>query len=308
MQKKRIIFMGTPEISSFYLKSLINNQHNIIAVFSQPPKKKGRGMILQNSPVHEIALNNKIDIFTPINFNSINVIEDVKKLKPDLIIIMGYGIILPKSILQIPLLGCFNIHISLLPRWRGAAPIEHTLINGDKITGVTIFKLVEEMDAGPIIAQENFLIDNNINKTDLTKKLNLIGVKLLNSILPEIFNNKLKFKNQNIKKITYAKKISTEMRKINFEENVINIHNKIRAFSPNPGAWFLYNNERIKIIKSSYDEGNWKPSVIINSELNIGCKFGKICPEIVQREGKKPLHIKEFLKGFKFTVGNKVNA
>lgn len=300
--------MGTPEIASIYLQSLIDSKNNIIAVFSQPPRKKGRGMQLQKTPVHKLAILNGINAFTPTNLNSEKVKKNINDLKPDLIIVMGYGLKLNKFILQLPSFGCINIHVSLLPRWRGASPIEYAIMNGDKKTGITIFKLIEEMDAGPIIATDSILIDCNENKEDLTERLNILGLKLLDSILPNIFNKKINYKIQDKNKITYANKISTKNRKLDFNENIGTISNKIRAFSPKPSAWFIYKNERIKIIKSKVVTGVWKPNVILNENFDIGCRDGKICPEIIQREGKKPMYINDFLRGFNFNIGDKINV
>ena len=210
MASRRIIFMGTPEISSIYLQSLIDSDQNIIAVFTQPPRKKGRGMKIQQSPVHKLAEDNSISVFTPTDLNLNIPLNKIKELKPDLIVIMGYGLKIPKNILDLPEYGCINIHVSLLPRWRGASPIEYTLLNGDKEAGITIFKLIEKMDAGPIIFQDSIAIDNKINKDDLTTKLNNIGKKSLIKILPNIFDNKIKFKDQDNNKVTYTKKIFQE--------------------------------------------------------------------------------------------------
>ena len=307
MIKKKIIFMGTPKISSIYLDALFNNNFNIIAVFSQPPRKQGRGMEIQESPVQRLAKLNNIDTYTPPNLNSDKVKNLFESLKPDLVVVMGYGIKLPSFILKLPEFGCINIHVSLLPRWRGAAPIEYALLNGDSKTGITIFKLIEKMDAGPIIKYKSVKIDPNINKFDLTSKLNLIGTELLNFTLPIIFNNKITFIKQDNNLATYASKISTDMRKLNFDESLHVIKNKIRAFSPTPSAWFLYNKERIKIIETDFILGDWVNSKILNKQFHIGCNDGKICPKIIQREGKNPMEIKEFLRGFKFEVGDQIN-
>ena len=191
MASRRIIFMGTPEISSIYLQSLIDSDQNIVAVFTQPPRKKGRGMKIQQSPVHKLAEDNSISVFTPTDLNLNISLNKIKELKSDLIVIMGYGLKIPSNILDLPKCGCINIHVSLLPRWRGASPIEYTLLNGDKEAGITIFKLIEKMDAGPIIFQDSIAIDNTINKDDLTSKLNNIGKKSLIRILPNIFDGKV---------------------------------------------------------------------------------------------------------------------
>jgi len=308
MSEKKIIFMGTPDISSIYLNSLIEKKYNIVGVYSQPPRKKNRGMLISQSPVQKLALLNNIKTFTPLNFKNNKTLIEIKSLKPDIIIVMGYGLKLPNLILDLPRLGCINLHVSLLPRWRGAAPIEYSLLNGDLKTGITIFKLVEEMDAGPIIASETIIIDKNINKGDLINNLNVIGTKLLISKLPDIFNQKIVYRKQDKKEITYANKINTDTRKLDFNENIEIIKNKIRAFSPQPSAWFFYKKERIKIIKSSFVKGDWNSSMIIDNKFNIGCKDGKVCPEIIQREGKKPMHLDDFLKGFKFKINTEVNA
>ena len=229
-------------------------------------------------------------------------------MHPDLIIVMGYGLKLPQHILQLPTLGCINIHVSLLPRWRGAAPIEHALLNGDKETGVTIFKLVQKMDAGPILAQDIISINQHMNKKEATEKLNKLGTELLTSVLPTIFNDDAFFIPQDDSKVTYAHKISSNMRQLDFNNEVETVYNKIRAFSPQPSAWFLFNNERIKIIKSSFVEGSFEASIILNAEFHIGCRNGKICPKVLQREGKNPVQIEDFLRGFEFAIGTKIYA
>ena len=308
MKDKRIIFMGSPQIASEYLQILLENNLNVIGIFTQPPRPKGRGMNIQNSPVHDEALKQKIPVFYPENFKDNKSIELFKKLNPDLVIVMAYGILLPNKILNLPTFGCINIHVSLLPRWRGAAPVEYALLNGDKETGVTIFKLVDKLDAGPIISQVSVLVDKNLSKNELFNKLNSIGKELIIKILPNYFENKIILENQNEQKATYAPKITSKTTKINFDENVTNVYNKIKAFSPKPGAWFLFKEERIKIISCKKIIGNPSPSKIINKHFHIGCNDGAIIPIIIQREGKKPMEIKEFLKGFTFSVGQTINA
>lgn len=300
--------MGTSSIAVTYLNCLIENNFNIIASYTQPPRKKDRGMLLKKSPIHDLSLLNNIPIFHPINFKNPETIEVFKKLEPDIAIVMSYGLLLPKKILEIPNFGCINIHVSLLPRWRGASPIEHAILYGDKETGVSIFQIKEKLDSGPIIAKESINILNNVYKDDLELKLNKIGTKLLLDILPNIFLNKISKENQNESYVTYAKKISSEFRKINFNNDVTSVYNHIRAFSTSPSSWFIYKNERINIIKCSMVKCKSIPSTILCDKFHIGCANGKIIPEVIQREGKKPLQIDEFLKGFKFEVNEKVNA
>ena len=308
MLYRNIVFMGTPQISSIYLDFLIRKKYNVVAVYTQPAKKKGRGMKIEQSPVHCLASLHNIEIFTPLSFLKEQEKNNLKKLKPDLIIVMAYGLKLPKYILDLPKLGCINIHVSLLPRWRGAAPIEYSLLSGDKKTGISIFKLIEEMDAGPIIVNKSIEITNSMNKDKLIKKLNIIGVELLDSILPNILNDKIKYQNQDDNIATYAPKISSNMRQLDFNNSIEVLHNKIRAFSFKPSAWFLYKNERIKVIEADFVKGKWKPSMIINELFHIGCQDGKMCPKIIQREGKKPMKLEDFLRGFAFEIDTKINV
>jgi methionyl-tRNA formyltransferase len=264
-------------------------------------------MQIKNSPVHKLAQEKKITIYHPENFNSSKIIDEFKKIKSDIVVVMGYGLILPKKILNIPTYGFINIHLSLLPRWRGAAPIEHAILHGDKITGVSIFQIEQKLDSGPIISSKSVKIKNNYSKDKLTKLLNEAGSNLLNLSLPKIFEKKILFKNQDNSKATYAAKITSELRKINFNQKVDDVYNHIRAFSPKPSAWFFFENKRINIIKCSKQICNSKKSTILNKEFHIGCNDGKIIPEIIQKEGKKPMDIKEFLRGFNFSIDQKVN-
>ena len=307
MINKKIIFMGTPFISTAYLNALIEKKINIDAVFTQPPKKQLRGMKLTKSPIHILANEKKISVFHPERLD-LQVINQLKIIKPDLIIVMAYGKLIPKEILELPRCGCINIHVSILPRWRGAAPIEYTLLNGDKQAGVSIIKLNEKLDAGPIIIQKKINVPENFNKLRLSEKLTKIGKKLLVDTLPSILENKVILKDQDENKVTYANKITSEDRKINFYNTTKNVINHIRAHGPKPGAWFHLNNERIKILeaKANLEIGNI--STILNKNFVISCQDGSIEPLILQREGKKIVTKDEFVRGFNFKVGNLVNA
>ena len=308
MDNKRIVFMGTPKIAEHYLRTLVENNFLVKAVYTQPPRKKGRGLELNKSAVHILAENFGIPIFNPINFDLSETIEKFTNLKPDLVVVMGYGIIIPKKILTIPKYGFINIHVSLLPRWRGAAPIEHAILNGDNKTGISIFQIEEKLDTGPILDFKEVEIKKDYNKADLSSKLNIIGPKLLIDLLPRLFKNNIKEIKQDSSQATYAKKITPELRKINFNQDVNSVYNHIRAFAPTPSSWFILNNSRISIIECSKEICNAKASHIMNDKFHIGCNNGKIIPKIIQREGKKPMEIKEFLKGFKFDINQKVNA
>ena len=307
MNNKKIIFMGTPHVAGEYLNCLIQNNLDIQAVFSQPPKKQSRGMKSIKSAVHSIALKNKINVFNPDNLDE-NTIQLLSKIKPDLIIVMAYGKIIPKKILELPKYGCINVHVSILPRWRGAAPIEHALMNGDLETGISIIKLEEKLDAGPIISQKKISITDNLNKLQLTNRLTNIGTKLLVDTITIIFKEKMKLTIQDENLATYANKITSETRKIDFKNPSKKIINHIRAFAPKPGAWFFLNNERIKIIEARKGIANGKASTIINKKFEIGCADGSIEPLILQREGKNIITKEEFLRGYNINLKDKINA
>tara|TARA_B100000965_G_scaffold337111_1_gene303715 strand:- start:297 stop:1220 length:924 start_codon:yes stop_codon:yes gene_type:complete len=307
MKDKKIIFMGTPNIAAEHLKVLIKHNLNIVGVFTQPPRKKNRGMKIEETDVHQIAIKNNLQIFFPTVIDQ-KTISKTKNLKPDLIIVVAYGLILPEKFLNIPKFGCINIHVSLLPRWRGATPIEHALLAGDKKTGISIIKISPELDAGDIIIQESLIIDKEIYSDDL--KLNLInlGKKTMIKVLPNIFENKIKAEKQDKNKVTYASKFSTNDRKINFNNSAETVLNHIRAHGPKPGSWFIFKGERIKILKAIKGNITGKKSTVLNKDFLLACNKGSIVPTYIQREGKKAVSLEEFLRGFSFLIDDKLNA
>ncbi len=306
MNKKNIIFMGTPSIAANYLSVLINNQYNILSVFTQPHRKKNRGMKILSTPVEELAVQNNITVHTPNKLDD-EALDLIKSYKPDLVIVMAYGLIIPSKFLSVPLFGFINIHLSLLPRWRGASPIEHTLLYGDKNSGVSIIKLNDKLDAGPLLIQKKISLENYHNKKDLIYILNETGCDLLIDIIPKIFKGNIKFQNQNEKYVTYAHKLNSDSRRINFNHKASYNINKIRAFSPHPASWFTYKNERIKIISAILKNDNGNPGTIFDNHFSLSCLNGCIAPTYLQREGKKIMQIKEFLRGFSFKVGDTLN-
>ena len=307
MKDKKIIFMGTPDIAAQHLNILIENNLNIVGVYTQPPRKKNRGMRIEKSDVHQIADKENIEVFYPSTIND-KTIEQVKNLEPDLIIVIAYGIILPTKFLNIPKYGCINIHVSLLPRWRGAAPIEHALLAGDLKTGISIISISPKLDAGDILMQETFQLDKDINSGDLTLNLTNLGKKILMKTLPLLFENKLIGKKQDETKATYANKFMPEDRKINFYNSADDVFNHIRAHGPKPGSWFTYKGERIKIIKAKKTNQLGESSTILDKDFTIACKEGAILPLFIQREGKKVVSLEDFLRGFTFSVHDKLNA
>ena len=307
MIDKKIIFMGTPDIAAQHLSILIENKLNLVGVFTQPPRKKNRGMRVEESAVHQIAKKNNIEIYYLSTIDD-QVIEQTKSLKPDLIIVVAYGIILPTSFINIPKYGCINIHVSLLPRWRGAAPIEHALLAGDNKTGISIINITSKLDAGDILMQESFLIDQNMYSDDLALNLTNIGKKAMIKTLPLIFENNIIGKKQDENKVTFANKFLSKDRKINFHNSTEDVYNHIRAHGPKPGSWFTYKGERIKIIKAKKTKESGQSSTILNKDFIIGCKDGGIIPLLIQREGKKTVNLDDFLRGFTFSIQDKLNV
>ena len=307
MNDKKIIFMGTPDIAAQHLQYLLDNSINIVVVFKQPPRKKNRGMNIEESPVHQIAKKNNLETFYP---NSIDgkAIEQINSLDPDIIIVVAYGIILPSQLLDIPKFGCINIHVSLLPRWRGAAPIEHAMLAGDVKTGISVIKISPKLDAGDILHQESLNISADMYSDELTVALTNLGKQTMLRVLPKIFENKTLSKKQDLNKVTYAKKFTSIDRKINFNNSTNEVYNHIRAHGPKPGSWFVYRGERIKILRAVKKKDKGQQSTILNNKFMLACSDGSILPTLIQREGKKAVEVKDFIQGFAFTVNDKINV
>lgn len=301
MKKYKVVFMGTPEYSVPVLKELINN-YNVIGVVTQPDKEVGRGHELEYSPIKKIALENNIKVVQPIKVR--NEFEVVTEMNPDIIVTCAYGQIIPKEILECPKYGCINVHASLLPKYRGGAPIHRAIINGEKETGITIMYMAEGMDDGDIIAQEKVTIRSDETVGELHDELSSLGAKLLIKTLPSIFdgtNDRIK---QDESKVTFAKIIKKEDEVIDFDDASTNIYNKIRGLNPFPGAYTILDNKRVKIYKARIDNNNSKekPGTIIDvlkDGFVVKTKDGSIIIEELKMEGKKKMTSKEFLNGVK---------
>ena len=307
MNEKKIIFMGTPDIAAQHLQYLLDNSINIVGVFTQPPRKKNRGMNIEESPVHQIAKKNNLETFYPSSIDG-KAIEQINSLDPDIIIVVAYGIILPSQLLDIPKFGCINIHVSLLPRWRGAAPIEHAMLAGDVKTGISVIKISPKLDAGDILHQESLNISADMYSDELTVALTNLGKQTMLTVLPKIFENKTLSKKQDLNKVTYAKKFKSADRKINFNNSTNEVYNHIRAHGPKPGSWFVYRGERIKILRAVKKKDRGQQSTILNNKFILACSDGSILPTLIQREGKKAVEVKDFIQGFAFTVNDKINV
>ena len=296
--------MGTPSFSVPILKAINNSNHKIIEVYTQPPNKKNRGLKVQNSAVHDYAEKLNIQVRCPVKLDEESEINHLKKLKPDLVVVVAYGKILPEKLLNIKNLIFLNVHASLLPRWRGAAPIQRAIMKGDKETGISIMKIVPKLDAGPVLIQSKILISKEINYKEISEKMSDLGAKLIVDAIELIKNNKAKFIPQDETKVIYAKKIEKMESKINWNENAEEILAKIRAFYPNPGTWFDLNDTRIKITKAIVVEKTGKAGAIIDAnKMIIACKKKAVQILELKKEGKKLMPVNEFLKGNKIKNG-----
>ena len=285
----KIIFIGTSEFAIPALKSLLKNNYNIITVITSPDKPIGRKQEITATPVKCIAEEYNLPILQPEKILDIK--SEITNLKPDLIIVSSYGKIIPKSILDIPPLECLNIHPSLLPKYRGSSPIQTVILNGDKITGITIILMDEKMDHGPIISQIKIDIEPNENYQNLEKKLSKESGNFLIKTLSQYLSSKIKPQKQDESKATYTKILSREQGKIDLNKSAKEIERMTRAFYPWPGTWFYLNKKRIKIIKARTSTKTGKTSIKTGKDFLI--------LEIVQPEGKKPMTGEEFFRGYK---------
>lgn len=294
--------MGTPEFSCLPLQNLINNKEfEIVSVYTREPTFANRGQKITKSPIHNLALENNIKVITPKTLRNLEIQQEFQSFQADIVVVVAYGLILPKEILQMPKFGCINIHPSLLPKWRGASPIQRPIMNGEKETAVAIIKMEEGLDSGDIINEEIVKILENDDFTSLSKKLSEIGSKLLIKTLNQIKNNEVKYKKQNHNLATYAKKIEKLECKIDWQNSAETILNQIRALKGTLCAYFEHNGEKIKIHEAeiiSLDDKSFEAGKIIDKNLTIQCGLGQIRPKIIQRAGKKPMNLKEFLLGF----------
>ena len=293
--------MGTSDFALPTLKILVENNFNVVAVYTQPPRPAGRGKKLKISPIGQFAIDQKIKVFYPENFTSVDDMQNFQNLKADLVIVVAYGLVLPERLLAAAKIGFFNVHASILPRWRGAAPIQRALLLGDIETGVSIIKLEPSLDTGPIVFKRRLKITKADNAGSLHEKLSFIGAELTNELCKN--HNNLRFIKQDTKGVTYAKKVEKYETRIDWDVSASAVALQIRAFSPAPGAWFELGGERIKILESRVAYGIGAPGQIIDNSFQVACKTGSIFPTVLQRPGKSSLGREDFLRGYRVLPG-----
>ena len=302
----KIIFMGTPEFSVPIFKSIYETNNKILEVYTQPPKKKNRGQKIINSPIHDHSKKLSISVRNPIVFDD-EEINHIENLKPDLVIVVAYGKILPKKLLNLKDILFINVHASLLPKWRGAAPIQRAIMNMDQETGVSIMKIVPKLDAGPVLIQSKIKIIKGTNHKELSSKMSELGAKLILDTLKIIENKKVNFIEQNESNATYAKKIEKTETRLNWNNDADKIIAKINAFCPSPGCWFELNGVRIKIIKAKQVISKGMPGTVLDDKLTIACLKNAIQVIELQKEGKQKITADEFLRGNKIKIGQILN-
>ena len=299
----KIVFMGTPEFSVPSLDAIIKNKFNIAQVYTQPPKKSKRGQKINPSPIEEFSKKNKLNCRSPLNLNTDEEYEIFKKLSSDIVIVVAYGQIIPKKFLKIPKFGFINIHASLLPKWRGAAPIQRSIMNMDKKIGISIMKIEEKLDSGPVLISKEFILEKNATYGEIEKKLSLEGSNLLIESLKIIFAEDQKFIAQDHSKATYAKKIDKSETKIDWKDEANKVLAHIHALSPSPGAWFEFKKERFKVLKAKVSSESGKSGCVLDENLTIGCLKNSVQILELQRQGKNKQTSKEFLLGNKIDKG-----
>ena len=303
---QRIVFMGTPEFSVSALKSLVNSNHKVLAVYSQPANKAHRGQKIIPSSVELFAKKCSLHLRTPVILDNDEEYDFLKSLKPDIVIVIAYGKIIPKRFLNLAKNGFINVHASLLPKWRGAAPIQRSIMNLDDETGISIMKIVEELDAGPVMQKDKIKINENVDALTLSKILSQLGAKSIISAINKIEKGQAKFQEQNHGLATYAEKISKIEGRINWKESAKKVLAKINGLNPNPGAWFEYNKERYKVWKAKIENIDSDPGKILDDKLTIACSEKSIKILEIQKEGKNKQSTDQFLLGNKIKQGKKI--
>jgi methionyl-tRNA formyltransferase len=307
----KIVFMGTPDFSVPALEAIHAAGHEVLAVYAQPPRPAGRGLAERPSPVHAKAAALGIPVRTPRSLRDAEQQTLFADLKADAAVVIAYGLILPAPILAAPRLGCFNVHASALPRWRGAAPIQRAIMAGDTETAVMVMRMEEGLDTGPVGLTKRVPIDRDMTAGELHDILARRGADLIVAALAELEGGTFKAVPQPTEGVTYAAKIDKKETEIDFARPAAEIHNHIRGLSPFPGAWFEAappggRPERIKVLRTTLGEGSGEPGEVLDDTLTIACGEGAVRLLEVQRAGKRAMTAEEFLRGFTMPRGTRL--
>jgi methionyl-tRNA formyltransferase len=302
----RLIFMGTPDFAVPTLVELAARGHDIVAVYTRAPRPAGRGLELQRTPVEREARRLSLPVHTPKTLKDGDAQQAFRAHNADAAVVVAYGLLLPKPILEAPRLGCFNVHASLLPRWRGAAPINRAILAGDSESGVTIMKMDEGLDTGAIAMAERMAIAPDLTAGELHDALSRLGADLMLRVLAAAERGSLQLTPQPQTGVTYAEKISNIEARIDWTRPWKEVHDRIRGLSPFPGAWFEIGGLRVKVLRSTKGEGRGAPGTVLDDKLTIACADGAVRLSHLQRAGKQPMSSEEFLRGTHVNVGTRV--
>ena len=304
----RVVFMGAPDFSVPTLMEIVGQGHEVVAVYSQPPRPAGRGMEERKTPVHEAAEQLGLPVFTPTSLKSEEEQEKFRALDADVAVVVAYGLLLPKAILEAPREGCLNLHGSLLPRWRGAAPIQRAIMAGDRETGVQVMRMDEGLDTGDICMSETIAITAEMTAEDLHDRMMVLGADLMVRALAALSRGLLQSRPQPEEGVTYARKIDKAESRIDFARPADEIHNTIRGLSPFPGAWcemtIRGKAQRVKLLRSELADGKGTPGELLDDAMTVACGAGAVRLVMLQRAGKGAMKADEFLRGADLKIGD----
>jgi len=300
----RLAFLGTPDFAVPTLAELLAQGHDIPCVYSQPPRPKGRGLVAEPGPVHKFAQATGLEVRTPLSLKDSEQQDLFTALDLDAVVVVAYGLLLPKPILEAPTLGCFNLHGSLLPRWRGAAPIQRAVMAGDTETGVMVMHMDKGLDTGPVLMAEKVAVGRKTSG-ELTDQLSRLGADLMGRALGALERGQAGEQAQSEEGVTYAKKISKEEARIDWSQNAVAVDCHIRGLSPVPGAWTEVKGERLKILYAEPVSGKGASGSVIGDDLTVACGTGALRLLKVQRAGGKAMDAAELLKGFALPTGTR---
>ena len=299
--------MGTPMFAVPILKSLYQNGYNISCVYTQPPQKSKRGQKINKSPIQGISETLNLEYRTPPVINNEEEYNFLNSLDADLAIVVAYGQIIPKKFLNLTKKGFINIHASLLPKWRGAAPIQRSIMNLDQETGISIMRIAEKLDTGPVCNNYKIQLNENLNALEISEKLSSLAAEKILDNVDDILDDKANFIEQDHSNATYASKIQKTEGQINWDENAEKIIGKINGLYPSPGAFFMFNGERYKILKAQVGRAQGNPGSVLSDNLEIACGNNQsIIIKEIQRQGKRPQNIGEFIQGSQIKKGSKI--
>jgi len=302
----RLAFLGTPQFAVPVLEALIAAGHEIACVYAQPPRPAGRGHKLQNTPVHEAALRHGLEVRTPLTLKNTADQQAFADLGLDAAVVVAYGLLLPKPILEAPRLGCFNLHASLLPRWRGAAPIHRAIMAGDTKTGVMVMKMDEGLDTGPVLSTWQTPIDDSTTTGDLQDRLSIHGARLMVDVIASLAAGTAALTPQPQDGVTYAKKILPTETRIDWTRPAHEVIRFIHALNPAPGAWTMHGETRIRLLRATAIEDLGTPGTVLEGTLRVACGEGAIEVGELQRAGRGVQSAAEFMRGYPLAAGERL--